>query len=47
MKSLLALGIIVLTAGCATTAKYEETINSWVGSKEIDRYSRTLVLIKG
>jgi hypothetical protein len=36
MRSLIALGIIVLTAGCATTAKYNETINSWVGSKEID-----------
>lgn len=36
MKFLLSLSIIVLTTGCATTAKYNEAINSWIGSNEID-----------
>ncbi|HHM5293883.1 TPA: hypothetical protein ACRMRV_006294, partial [Pseudomonas aeruginosa] len=30
------LWVIAVLAGCATTAKYENVLNSWVGSSEID-----------
>lgn len=37
MRKLMAIAAFLLTlTGCATTANYEKTLNSWVGSTELD-----------
>lgn len=36
MRHLLTLGAVLLLAGCATGAKYEAALNSYVGKPELD-----------
>lgn len=36
MKYVVLSVFLILASGCATTEKYNETINSWVGSQEIE-----------
>lgn len=36
MKRIAAALLLILLAGCATTAKYEKVLNTWVGSSEKD-----------
>ncbi|HCL3314561.1 TPA: hypothetical protein N2A14_002569 [Pseudomonas aeruginosa] len=36
MRHLLTLGAVLLLAGCATAAKYEASLNTYVGKPELD-----------
>ncbi len=36
MKCLIAAAVLTLLAGCATTEKYEENLQGWVGKPELE-----------
>jgi len=36
VKKLFSCAVFILLAGCATSAKYEAVLGSWVGSSELD-----------
>ncbi|WP_312105541.1 hypothetical protein [Pygmaiobacter massiliensis] len=36
MKKLFSCSVFILLAGCATSAKYEAVLDSWIGSSELE-----------